>query len=306
MRHFSNIEIGCATHTGRVRSSNEDDYLIYVPQSRRELMERGCLFVVADGMGGMVGGAEASRAAVRGVASPFIEAKSKAEVRARMERGFQLAAAHVAQLARENPGLRGMGTTLTAASLRGGKLLVGHVGDSRCLLQRGDKLMQITKDHAVRGSSSYLTRCIGGGQEQEAFDFFEEELQQGDRIFLLTDGLWGVVPDQEISDIAKTLPPQDAADELVRLANRNGGPDNSTVLILLVKNLTVSEEVAEEVDLSRDEVYEPAMLRTPDRNLVSPRWPWYVLVLSLILGALAIAKIFFQLDLLGILWGSLS
>jgi serine/threonine protein phosphatase PrpC len=306
MRHFRNIEVGAATHTGLVRSANEDDYLIYVPQDRERLRERGCLFVVADGMGGASGGAEASRAAVRALAGSFVgngdapEAGSGDEdqsMASRMREGFAAANRQVLELAKESPSLRDMGTTLTAANLSGSRLVLGHVGDTRCLLLRNGQLAQLTHDHAVRSPDNYLTRCVGAGQEAVEADVANHRLQVGDRILLVSDGLWSMVGEAELTRIARTAKPQIAAEELVRRANLNGGPDNSTVLIVHVRSVAGQPGEMQSVDLPSDEVRQPSNLQAPVGTLLAPRWPWLVMASSVLLVGVAAAKIVFDVDL---------
>jgi serine/threonine protein phosphatase PrpC len=116
MRHLANYALGVATHTGRVRRANEDDFLIRAPQTCQDLRERGWFVAVADGMGGVPGGAEASRTAVRAAVRPFHNGEDLAPVE-RMRRAFAEAATEVFELSRESPHLRDMGTTLTIANL---------------------------------------------------------------------------------------------------------------------------------------------------------------------------------------------
>lgn len=301
MRHFQNIEVGVATHTGMVRSANEDDYLIYVPQDRDRLRDSGCLFVVADGMGGARGGAEASRAAVRALAGTFVqngEVDDDKSMTNRMQAGFAAANRQVFELSRESPSLRDMGTTLTAANLNGSRLVLGHVGDSRCLLLRNGQLAQLTKDHAVRSPENYLTRCVGAGQERVEADVTHHRLQVGDRVLLVTDGLWSTVGEAELTRIARTTRPQAAAEELVRRANLNGGPDNSTAVIVHVRSVDGHAGEMQSVDLPAEEVSQPSSLRAPEGTLLAPRWPWLLMAASLLLVAVAAAKIVFDVDVL--------
>ena len=310
MRHFQNIEVGAASHTGRVRSANEDDYLIYVPQDREQLRNRGCLFVVADGMGGVTGGAEASRAAVRALASSFVQNGGEPDsahsgdgesMKDRLNSGFVAANRQVFELAKESPSLGGMGTTLTAANINGSRLVLGHIGDSRCLLLRDGRLAQLTEDHAVRDQDNYLTRCVGAGQKDVEADIAQHRLQVGDRIVLLTDGLWSMVGEEEIARTVRSNEPQVAAQELVREANRGGGPDNSTVLIVQVHSVDPNSGGLRTVDLPSEELRQPPNLRPPQDSLVAPKWPWLLLALSLVLLALAGAKIIFEVDLASVL-----
>ncbi len=315
MRHFKNIAIGAATHTGLVRSANEDDFLLYVPQDREQLREYGCLFAVADGMGGVSGGAEASRAAVRALVGSFVQDHDSADTPStpenaemgrgdedrlmadRMRAGFAAAHRQVLEISRENPSLRDMGTTLTVANFNGSRLLLGHVGDSRCLLVRNGQLAQLTQDHAVRSPESYLTRCVGAGQESIEVDVAHHRLQVGDRILLVTDGLWSMVDEAELLRIARNAQPQAAAEALVRRANRSGGPDNSTVVIVHVQSVDGHVGEMQSVDLPTDEVRQPSSLHARDGSLVAPRWPWLLTASSMLLVAVALAKILFEVDL---------
>ena len=219
----------------------------------------------------------------------------------RMRAGFAAANAQVIELSKESPTLKDMGTTLTAANLNGSRLVLGHVGDSRCLLLRDGHLAQLTEDHAVRSPDNYLTRCVGAGQESVQADIAHHRLQVGDRVLLVTDGLWNVVDEQEITRIAAVMEPQVAAEELVRQANRSGGPDNSTVLIVQVNSVDANVGDLHSVELSSVEVRQPSSLRPPDDSLVAAKWPWLLLISSLLLLALAVAKLY-EVDPVGDLW----
>lgn len=288
MHHLPGIELGVATHTGRVRSSNEDDYLVVAPQTPAQAAGRGLLLFVADGMGGVTGGAEASRTAVRAAVQPFLRAAGQqgeagfaaAEV---MAEAFAHAATEVAEAAQQEPHLKEMGTTLTAVHLRGHALCLGHVGDTRCLLLRDGRLEQLSEDHAVTEPEAFLTRCIGAGQLRTQADVAEFELRDGDVLVLCSDGLWGTVPAGEIRRVVQTLGTQASAEELVRLANRAGGPDNITVLVLRLRGGGASGEDLQTVDLPSEELRQPALLRRPAASLRPSRWPWLLLPLALAL-----------------------
>lgn len=295
MRHLDNLEIGVSTHTGRVRRVNEDDFLVCAPQSVDELDQRGWFIAIADGMGGAAGGAEASRTAVRAAARPFTNGSTQEPVE-RMRRGFAEAVQEVYELSLENPHLRDMGTTLTVVNVLADKVVLGHVGDTRCLRARGGTIEQLSVDHAVRSPDNYLTRCIGAGQKQVQADVAEYEVNEGDRFILVSDGLWGVVAHDEILRVVQALPPQEAAEHLVRSANLAGGPDNITALVVHVTRAESTGEL-KEVELPAEEAHQPAFLREPERGLVPARWPWVVLLLGLVLMVVGIAKLFLRVDL---------
>jgi protein phosphatase len=143
----------------------------------------------------------------------------------------------------------GMGTTLTAAVADAGRLRLAHVGDSRAYLLRDGALRMLTEDHTLvqrmveRGEiseqeadvhphRSVLTRALGTDPEVQ-IDEGVLDAQDGDRILLCSDGLTGMVPDEQIERILRdAAEPRDAVKELVRAANAAGGVDNITVLVL--------------------------------------------------------------------------
>jgi protein phosphatase len=281
------LRVGVATHTGLVRATNEDDYLLLVPEDAERVAERGRLFVVADGMGGSIGGADASRAAVRALAAAHLE--DGGEPRDRMIAGFARACRDVFELSRESPALRDMGTTLTALCLRGQRFVLGHVGDTRCLRLRGE-LAQLTTDHAVRGAVQHLTRCIGAGRAAEEAEIVEGDVQAGDVFVLLSDGAWSAVSPVQVERLLRSAEPEHAAAEIVRLANEAGGRDNATVVIVQVlRNGAPGEAVA--VELAAEEAARPGAVPLRAAGRLQPaRWPWAAVVLAGALGVLALLK----------------
>jgi serine/threonine protein phosphatase PrpC len=223
---------GSATDMGRVRERNEDSVLIHPP-----------LYVVADGMGGHRGGDVASQIAV--------ETMERLEEVDRGSLADHVRSANRAVWDRsmEDQRLSGMGTTLTAARLDGTSALLAHVGDSRAYLMRDGALRQLTDDHTlvarmvkageitkaeadVHPHKNVMTRALG---TEEAVEVDEETiaLHDGDRLLLCSDGLTGMVTEDQIQAILETsVEPQRAADQLVRVANRAGGIDNISVVVV--------------------------------------------------------------------------
>ena len=226
------VSVGAATDIGQVREGNEDAYLIVEP-----------LYAVADGMGGHRGGEVASSLALETVQGMFERREgSLAEQVAEANRA-------VFDRSQSDRKVSGMGTTLTAAQLDGNRVHLVHVGDSRAYLLRGGELTQITEDHTlvhrmvVEGEiseeeaethphRSILTRALGVDRNIQV-DERDLEVAPGDRLLLCTDGLTGMISEAQIREILLETPdPQEAVNELVKGANRAGGIDNITAVIL--------------------------------------------------------------------------
>jgi serine/threonine protein phosphatase PrpC len=233
------IHAAGATDTGQVRQSNEDSF-----------WSGESVYAVADGMGGHLAGEVASAAALEPVAA--LDGRVFAdgdEAGSALTEAVRTANAAVARMAAEEPAFRGMGTTLTVAMIEGRRLHIAHVGDSRAYLLRGGEFAQITDDHtlvqhlinegqitkeeaATHPQRSIITRAIGVSLDV-AVDHETLELERGDVLLLCSDGLTGVVSDDAIRDTLKRIPePGEAAENLIDMANDQGGPDNITVLLL--------------------------------------------------------------------------
>src|SRR5580704_1193373 len=209
------VEVASLTDVGCQRENNEDSFLYWEPRDDEEFRRKGRLAVIADGMGGHEGGQEASRLAVETVREVYDQALGDDPQAALVE---SLSAAHmrIQNYAERHPAFQGMGTTCTALVLRGRRLYFAHVGDSRLYLVRGARILRLTRDHSyvgrlvesgiVRAEDAekhpqlhILTAALGAGVEV-AVDAVEygTTLEDGDRLLLCTDGLWGVVSDEEL------------------------------------------------------------------------------------------------------------
>lgn len=222
------------SHVGRVRSDNEDAFLLAPP-----------LFAVADGLGGHQAGEIASSIAIETLLE---SAPRAADVKA-LGRAARQANAAVIEAAATGRGKTGMGTTLTAVMIDGSRLAVAHVGDSRAYLLHLGALEQLTNDHSLvadlvrqgritaeesrtHPNRSVITRALGSDPDMMA-DAFEVQAAPGDRLLLATDGLTTMVPDDEIARVLATAPTSDAAvDELIDRALGAGGQDNVTVVVV--------------------------------------------------------------------------
>ena len=236
---------------GRVREENEDSHLI--------AGELG-LYVVADGMGGHLGGKMASRLAVEAmndevegvhhaiVEGAVVEPLEQSPVPKLLADAVRKACNRIYEAAQADPELQGMGTTVTAMLLIGDRAFIAHVGDSRCYLQRGDRIIQITDDHSLvneqikaglitreqaRASrlKNIITRSVGF-ERDVAVDTFALPVLVGDKFLICSDGLANFVDDTEIGLALATLELEEVPERMINLANERGGDDNITVVCL--------------------------------------------------------------------------
>jgi len=253
------------TDVGKTRDHNEDDFGV---GEGAGVAQYGELLVVCDGMGGHAAGEVASRLGVETILSTYYSDSSPDRVdvlRRALERANERIHAE---------GRGAMGTTGVAALFYKGMLHVANVGDSRAYLIRSGDICQISRDHSLVGEqvaagvitadqarSSYyrnvITRALGY-QSDVQVDLFHIPLQVGDTIVLCSDGLHGLVGDEEISEIARSMPLAEAVDRLIDLANERGGTDNITTIIACVDELDTSSTVADPADPARTTVEFPA------------------------------------------------
>ena len=230
------------TDVGLKRENNQDHFFVD---------EDLGLFIVADGMGGHLGGEVASQLAVQTIRQVIQESFDKekgVEPRELLQRAYMAASRAIYRKSEDDPRLKGMGTTTVTALLREGTLYLANVGDSRGYLIHRPYLWQVTDDHSLLNeqiraglikaeqaayftAKNVITRSVGF-EEQVFCDVFERVLEEGDLVLLCSDGLSGLVPDRRIGDVCLTLPFDEVVSRLIEEAKRNGGDDNVTVVFL--------------------------------------------------------------------------
>ena len=230
---------------GLVRRRNEDSIL---------LDQTNGIVIVADGIGGRPAGDIASAAAARTVQESLTASGSDSSLGERMAEAVHRANRTIWEAALEEPDRTGMGTTVTALAMQGEHWVVGHVGDSRAYLFRGDRLQRITRDHTVVQElveSGALTLSAAGGHPLRHIinravgtavdvepDVFDGRVQAGDIFLLCTDGLAGLMADTEIEEAMQGLTSDgldEATADLVAQAHERGAPDNVTVGFLALE-----------------------------------------------------------------------
>ena len=283
--------VAARSDPGRRRRQNEDAYVCAPP-----------LFAIADGMGGAQAGELASRlakAAIEEAAAAAVDEEGLVEA-------VQTANAKVFERARQDPSAAGMGTTATVAVVdeRAATVTLGHVGDSRAYHLRDGQLEQLTSDHSLVGElirsgrltedeaavhphRSVITRALGTEPDVDV-DVERAALAPGDLLLLCSDGLSGMVRDDEIVRIldAAGREPDAAADALVRAANEAGGIDNVTVVLVeLVEGDPDAPRQASAFDASHEEESELERTEEDVRKHGAgkgSRWPALFLVLGMV------------------------
>jgi len=244
------------TDVGRVRSENQDfgNYTTLAEETASQ--PGGRLLIVADGMGGHRGGATASRLAGETIKEQYLGSET-ADIPLALHQAFARANARVFSEAQSNADLRGMGTTTSALVVRGNSAWFAHVGDSRIYGIRDDKIQQLTEDHSLVATMvreglltsqeaenhprrNVLQRSLGVAEQVDIDVRGPLDVRERDIFVLCSDGLHGVVKENEILRIAR-LPLQEAADEFVRLTLERGAPDNVTVIVARIVRADASE-----------------------------------------------------------------
>ncbi len=249
------LDVGPLSNPGQMRDLNEDDWGTFeqmgkvVGFSTRNMERKGRLYAVADGMGGHAAGEVASKKAIAVLFRQYYTDPNP-DLLHSLKRAFEAANAEIHTQAKTNFEQSGMGTTLVAAVIKGDRLLVANVGDSRAYLIREQWIQQISKDHSWVGEQveaglltekearqhvyrNIITRSLGNRPEVEV-DVFSQTIYPGDAIVLCSDGLSNEVHEDEIERIVSANDSQGAAKALIDLANKRGGLDNITTVVIKV------------------------------------------------------------------------
>ena len=267
------VDLAARSHQGHVRDSNEDHYLavrisrcleIALTNLREDVLpkrydETAYGMLVADGMGGQAAGEVASSTALLRLLDLVAQTpdwimrmdqpENAETVMRRLTRRFRQIDEELRDQGEANLSFHGMGTTLTVAATLGADLFLGHIGDSRAYLMRGEKLHQLTKDHTLaqalidagiatakdtvtRAMKHVLTAALGTTGEPSDPEVQRLHLSDGDQLLLCTDGLTEMVSDNDIAAVLADANSSAAACQgLINLALAGGGRDNITVVL---------------------------------------------------------------------------
>lgn len=248
------MEVGFKTDKGMKRQNNEDACFVMLPEK---------VFLVADGVGGGNAGEIASRTAVSEIASyisnnPIKNAINKYAIVNYFQDAIEKANSKIYEMAVKYKENKGMATTLVAVYIKDGKAYIANVGDSRVYLFRDDEFLQLTEDHtyvntlvkagilteaqaAVDSRKNIITKALGADVTVEP-DFFQVDVSCGDVLILCTDGLYDEVSEEELigvidSEVSMSI----LCNQLIEIANTNGGHDNITLISLRVTEDDINE-----------------------------------------------------------------
>jgi protein phosphatase len=260
------VVAGGCTNPGQIRSVNEDRYAV---RTRGATGNWDAVLMVADGMGGHLAGEVASGMAVERMLDVCGAGSTDDQDPQRtLRRAIAEANDAIRRAAAADPALHGMGTTVAAALVRAGRLHIGHVGDSRVYLVRGESIFQLTEDDSwvtreVRAGRlnveeaehhperHVLTQAVGGNATLYA-ETATYPLYHGDILLLCTDGLSTLVNGPEFVEITRGYrQPDVAAEKLVAVANTRGAPDNVTAVVARVEDRPADAHTTREIPLPR-------------------------------------------------------
>ncbi|MCA0456790.1 MAG: Stp1/IreP family PP2C-type Ser/Thr phosphatase [Chloroflexi bacterium] len=257
--HGIRLRSSARTSTGQVRQNNEDNIHLWAGDGF-------VLAIIADGMGGAAAGEEASRIAVETIKAGFKPSDTDdTPITEQLQEAIHSANLNIVHKATHSPEMRGMGTTLTLAFVRGTYATFAHVGDSRAYLVEPDDetITQITIDHSyvqalvmaghitpeqaeTHSMGNVLYRALGQNEDVDV-DIYYKRLHIGDRLILCSDGLTRHIKANELAKMAFADPnPDVVSQKMIDLANQRGGEDNISVIVIAVEGdpTAVSEDIS--------------------------------------------------------------
>ncbi len=240
--------------TGPVRDNNEDSVGFWKPEKPELIRSVGIAAIIADGVGGTGRGEVASQLAVKTTLDVIKGSNTEIEPADLLRMIFNESNKHVYDASMHDRKEGRMATTLTVSVFRHDEVVIGHVGDSRVYLIRNGVLQRLTSDHSyvalqvklglvkerdamASPMRSMITRSIGQRFGLCNHDVFRQTLAKGDVLIQCTDGLYSVVLDDQICDVAGHLAPEQACAELVAAAEKRGGEDNISVQLIRIDEI---------------------------------------------------------------------
>jgi serine/threonine protein phosphatase PrpC len=243
----ADFEIGYASDPGRKRGRepNQDAVGIELPIEGQNIPT---LLIVADGMGGHAGGAEASQLVVEAIHEHYRLTKEIPDAPTFLRECLEKARLELRDAATQEPQLAGMGSAIVLTLLYPKKMVVANVGDCRAYLIHGKKMTQLSMDHSVVADQvraglltplqamhhpkrNRLTQSLNSKRDTVKPFVKEYNFKKGDTIVLCTDGLWSIISEAVIDAVATEMAPQQAAEKFVALTYARQSPDNISVIV---------------------------------------------------------------------------
>jgi protein phosphatase len=256
------LDVAYRTDIGLKRPSNQDNVTSVIPRDAQAMGNKGALFIVADGMGGLQLGEVASEMAVTLISQAYYQDAGD-DVLTALQNAIRQANTAICQRSEQLQALepdeskrKMMGTTYVAVVVKGDTAYVANAGDSLAYIISNDQIKQIAQDHSwpaeqvregkmtleearAQGKNNIITRALGTQADIEIYTA-TEQVHHGDILVLCTDGLHGQVNEDEIRSIAEQYGAEESASRLIARANENGGPDNITALVARI-SLNIDE-----------------------------------------------------------------
>lgn len=248
------MEVSGFSDKGSVRPNNEDYFGYYIPADNGLKEKWGSLFAVSDGVGGSAAGEAASAEAVNVLLQEYYFGSHAEKMPDRLRSAFQYTALHIYKLSLSHTSARNMKCTLTSLLMKQNHFFITHVGDSKALLFRGDRIIQLTKDHNLVGKllrlglitaddahnhpdKNILLRAVGESPLLVP-DCSYGVLQPGDQFCLITDGILEHATAEELrAFLLEAGSSQDGLAEIIAELNRRGGYDNMTILTIKINSV---------------------------------------------------------------------
>ncbi len=256
--HEPSLHLSVVGHseTGQLLERNADAFALFDLSDASQAERWGRLYLLADGIGSHPGGEIASRIAVETVPATYYHRSDGDSPLGRLQQAFFAAHTRIHEFAAQHPEYTGMATTCTAVVIKGTRLWIAHVGDSRAYLVRKTSRSQpaitrLTTDHSMVAAQvrsgelspermrdspaqrDVLLRALGESEDDNAHpDFIMQDVRSGDVLVLCSDGLWSTLSEEQIAHVVSTHTPGLACTMLVHLANEARGDENVSVVLL--------------------------------------------------------------------------
>ena len=265
-RWMKTVRCSAKTDIGLRRANNQDSHVVVLAETARTWLDRGHLFIVADGMGAHAAGEVASQCATETISMSYSK-RPKEYPPSALQQAVYDAHRQIREQSDRDEAFRDMGTTVDAMLMLPQGAVVAHVGDSRVYRWRNQVIEQLTFDHSlvwevcVAGNLPFdqapsyvpknqITRSLGPTDKLRVDLEGPYEIEVGDVFLLCSDGLSGQLNDREIGQVLGVLSPDEATEALINLANLRGGPDNITTIVIQAVEATEPLEIAKKLPLT--------------------------------------------------------